>query len=651
MKRDIVQIMEDHVSKRRLYQNVKEVSSFHRIQASSGYRKAAKHIDAYLEECGISHRILSYPANKREYAGTHKLFQEWDCKNAYCEMVYPYKKRLADFKLEPISIIQKSYPCDYRKTSLDVVEINGETYKDDFANVDLKGKLLFIHRHFETYYEWGIKEKGALGFISDFYHEVEHVRTREEMRDSLNYTSFWWKHTEDEVPCFGFVLSPRNGDELKAICRDTKRKYEMGECDVCYPQVHAYVDSSLYDGSLEVVEATIPGEKEDAVLMIAHLCHPCSSANDNASGVSGGLESFRVLHDLIKQGELNKPRYTMKLILVPEFSGTYCYMMKQKDRPNILCGINLDMIGGRQVDGYGPITVTSLPHAMPSFVDTLANYLRGEIKEKTNNHEELLVSLTNSTDHKFQLGSDHSVLCDPLMNAPCIMLGQWPDKNYHTSTDTLEVIDPSVLKYSTILAAAYLYTLADLRMEDVENIMYQLRLEFMKQANDIMLNGEANIKGAALLKLKEYYQDSVRDVSRFDLHVCEDWLNHQIMNFDALYDVYHRDINIKDIDKPLAMEDMRIYQRLFDSSIVDVMDLLVYDKDLQKQYQDYEKNHPMMMEGYGLALRLCDYYIDGHRNAGEIAKCVSCEIGKDVSDDIIEYLKMMEQIGLLKQTE
>ncbi|WP_294562258.1 hypothetical protein, partial [uncultured Traorella sp.] len=107
-----VALIKNNVSQKRLYQGVKEISSYHRIQASTGFRKAARHALEMLQERGIESRILEFEARADQWYLEQKMFQEWDCKEAYLDLLGENTQRLCDFSEEKCSIIQKSYPCD-----------------------------------------------------------------------------------------------------------------------------------------------------------------------------------------------------------------------------------------------------------------------------------------------------------------------------------------------------------------------------------------------------------------------------------------------------------------------------------------------------------------------------------------------------------
>lgn len=633
MLKETINLIQAEVNAKRLYQSVKEVSCHHRIQASSGYRDAANHCLNYLHHQGIAAQILQYPANKTDYAGTYKLFQEWQVKEAYCDVVYPKQMRIADFQMEPISIIQKIYSCDYRKNPVDVVLMDKGCDPANYEDIDVHGKLLFIHEHFDAY-QWALKA-GALGFISDFINVDDKVRNRSELYNVLNYTSFWWKHTEDELPAFGFVLSPQSGDELTAMALSLQEDYHQGRVSSPYIQVCPYIDSQLFDGYIDVVEATIPGKSEECILITAHLCHPCASANDNASGVAGAMEVMRCLSQLQKTQKLPLFEKTIKMILIPEFTGTYCYLSDGRDLSNYLAGINLDMIGGRQQDMYGPITITNLPLACPSFVDSLATFLASMLSSSCDNKEAFQMSLVHQRDVPFQLGSDHFILSDPMVNIPSIMLGQWPDKYYHTSGDTLENIDPIVLKYATVLACNYVYALANYDETMTSMLLKHMRLQFIKTMNAVDHHQED-----AYENIYHFFMNANTSLAQFAPSQSYDILQEQT-HITQLYHMYTNNTLKHDTRYP------QVPVRLFQTPIVDLKDVIIFDNVKLEKLEVYQKDHPIMAKEHALLQVLCDYYVDGKRTIDEIARAVIAEAGYGNLDDIYAYIMFMCDIQLM----
>ncbi len=303
MKQEM-RLIRDYVDGERAYTGVKEIANFHRIQASTGFRAAAEHVCGVLKKEGFDSTIRSYPFDEKKWYWTCKSFLEWDCKDAWCDLVVPEQRRLTDFRANNIAVIQKSFPCDYSDTPLDVVMLDQGPDESHYEGLDLKGKIIFVHDAFNPYMGWALQKRGAVGIITDFMREVPGVRDRYDLFDIKNYTSFWCRDTTKEPHAFGFVLTPREGDQLAALCRKMAAEHAADPSKPQYPQVTCKVDSSLYPGAVEVVDTFLPGETDEEILVVAHLCHPRASANDNASGVAAGMEMLRPLKELTEGGKL-----------------------------------------------------------------------------------------------------------------------------------------------------------------------------------------------------------------------------------------------------------------------------------------------------------------------------------------------------------
>ena len=512
--REYIDIIRDAVSGERAYSEVLEVTNFHRIQASTGYRAAAEHVAKKLQADGIACQVLQYPSNEKTWYWASKAFKEWDCKGGWCDLVVPQRKRIADFRANNISVVQKSFPCDYSDTPLDVVMLDKGPDESAYEGLDLKGKVVFIRDDFNPYMEWAFSKRGAVGLITDFMREVPSVRARSDLYDIRNYTSFWWKDVKNEPNIFGFVLTPRQGDELAALIRKMQAEHEQDASKPACPQVVCKVEASLYDGYLDVVEATLPGETDEEILVVAHLCHPRASANDNASGVSCAMEIVRVLKQLQETGQIPALKRGVRMILVPEFSGTYAWLAGHEALlPHIVAGINLDMVGGRQTKGYGPLTICGQPHANPAIVTDAAALCLDEVKKNApSTCPNTLVPMFNSYISAYAGGSDQFILDDPTVNIPTPMLGQWPDIAYHTAADTVECVDPDMLHKSASIGACYAYLLSNLEAADAPQILAKTLERCAKDIGDIVsetLEGKTGLD-ETFARLEDYEAFYVR---------------------------------------------------------------------------------------------------------------------------------------------
>ena len=626
------------VSEKRLLNTVKEVSNFHRIQASPMYREAAEHVMKICAKNGLDAKILSYEADPDVWYLQSKMFREWSIKEAYLDLVDP-EMRLADYSHEAISVIQKSYPIDCRENPVDLVLLDKGADPRAYEDLDLNGKFVFIRGHIRQY-PW-VYEKGALGIVTDYIMETSN-RKRKDLYQSLTYTSYWHTHIEGEPEGRGFVLSPEAGDKLAELCRKAR---EEGK----YLQVRAYIDSALYNGHIEDVEVTIPGKDDKTVYLSAHLCHPRSSCNDNASGVSATLEAMNVMNRLIKDGRIPQPQHTIKLILIPEFTGTFAYLSDHTEYNKGLGAMNLDMVGGKQTRFYGPITLTRTPHSTPSLNNELCMYALEQAGREASSLAGDPVALTNYRVEPHSGGSDHTVYCDPTVNIPCCMLGQWPDLNYHTATDTLDVIDPAVLKFSCLTAINFAYNLANLTCEDVPQL-------FAKQDEHIIAEKTAYLQkyldgkidkalfGSAMYRLKDYFLACTDSVTKL---VGEYDTSAEKARIEALFDGWFKAYDLQDT-YPLDETLNTVYQRDFVGPIQQLSDYeaLGYG-DVLKAYNQKIGDPWKMM---GLADNITNS-IDGKRTVGEIARLVSLDTCRDAKEQTVLYLGLLADLKLISRVQ
>lgn len=635
----VIQVLKQEVSEERLYRTLSRVCSHHRIQTTRSYHQAAQECVQLLRSYQIDAQLLSYPMKEKTFAGSYRLFPEWNCRDGWCRVVEPAELKLADYREDPIQVITQSIPADHREVPLEIVDMDRGSDAENYTDIDLSGKLLFTHAQVKKF-RWAF-QRGAVGILSDYLNETDFFRSSQDVPDVRNYTGFWWDYSDGEAKGFGFVLSARLSRRLKELCVLQKERYAQGLTDSPYPKANAYVDASIEEGQIEVVEAILPGKSTETLYITAHLCHPYASANDNASGVSGAIEVLIALKQAIDQGKLEPLKKTIKVVLIPEFTGTYCYV-NDKDMSNGIAGINLDMIGARQEGITGPITLTHLPYASPSIIGELASLLMEEIKQEPSCQEDILLQNVRTREEEFMLGSDHFILSDPQVGIPTLMLGQMPDLYYHTSGDTLERMDMTVLKYSTVLAASCIYLLNDLHSEDVEAIFEHQCVHLMKQAQAKKRKArrcgmDAAQLAKALAVLKEFHLASAAD------------MRHYVKDADVEGQCRRIESLLPQVSLPSATGGA-IYRRRFHDPIESLRSLFLEREEQLALVDAYEKRHASGMDRT-LCETLCGYYIDGTRTAAAVIEHVEGESGIRCEEMLLEYMQLLEQVGLLEQVE
>ena len=96
------------------WQTVSDLSRYHRIQASPGYRAAAKYVLGELRSADLEAHVETFPADHQTKFWTSLSFQEWDAAGATLHLVEPadQARKLADYRELKISLIQRSISFD-----------------------------------------------------------------------------------------------------------------------------------------------------------------------------------------------------------------------------------------------------------------------------------------------------------------------------------------------------------------------------------------------------------------------------------------------------------------------------------------------------------------------------------------------------------
>jgi len=258
---------------------------------------------------------------------------------------------------------------------------------------------------------------------------------------------------------FGFSVSKRQGNYLREFLKADKKV-----------KLHAEVDAELFSGYLDVVTATIKGasKPDEEVFLIAHLCHPQPSANDNASGSGLLVEIARTMQNLISSGRIAQPKRTIRFMWVPETYGTIAYLHEHEDwTKKLIAGINLDMVGENQELCKSTLKLDLTPDSLPSYLNDLVLNLMEQAGEEFAFQTDFGSSSTfRHACEAHSGGSDHHEFVDSTIGVPCVMLLQWPDKFYHTSMDTIDKVSVDSLKRVGWLTTVAALTLANADAEE-----------------------------------------------------------------------------------------------------------------------------------------------------------------------------------------
>jgi len=672
MFKEMQKTISEEYSGLRAKQYVAQISAYHRIQASPGFRAAARSCQELLAAFGVQAEVLAFPADEKTSYWAAPMFQEWEATEATLHLIEPADKatKLADAHEIRCSLIQRSIAAD--DVECEVVLLEDGEEESEYEGLELQGKVVLTKGDLDRVRELAVDRHGAAGILFDGMRELPQVRQRIDMPDVIEYKSFWWRQP-GQKKCFGFVLSPRQGDDLRKLIR---AQAQDGKPPI---RVRAKVVSRLYDGQIEVVSALIPGETDEEVVVVAHLCHPQPSANDNASGSAAGLELARTLQHLIEGGQLPRPRRSIRLLLVPEMTGTYAYLATYEERiPKMVGGINLDMVGQNQDLCGSVFIVEHTPAALPSFAGDLLERLREEwIDGAQNPGGSASYPLFRHTVTPFSGGSDHYILSDPSVGIPTPMLIQWPDKFWHTSEDTLEKVDPHMLGMLGALATTYTYFVASAGPREAawlgREMMARFRARLARSVQDGLTaalateNGEELAQAAvgmerkvqfaadrqreaidSLLRLapqeKQLIADLCQEVDRAASQELD--LGRQALLGQA------RHLGLEEIPRPPAREpdeweqqaQAMVPSRLFRGPVSPHLHTHRLTAQEREKARAWQKEHLRLY--YALST-VANYWVDGKRTVADITDLVELETDKRNVELLVKHFRLLDRLGLM----
>jgi hypothetical protein len=384
----------------------------------------------------------------------------WDGIKGELWEVSPIRQKLASYKDMTAMLANGSQNADVTAPLVWV----GMGSSEELDRLDVAGKIVVTEGSISGVHQGACVERGALGVVSIA-----------NSRPNFDPLQIPWSGIRSRgggggQAKFGFFIPPREAEVLK-------RRLMAGE----EVTVHAQVESTTQPYELQDPVAHIPGTDPNApeVILSAHLFegYVKQGANDNKSGSAGILEVARVLHTLIDEGRIPRPKRTIRFLWGPEYSGTGPWVRENKElMEKTLANINMDMVGEWLSLNKAYMRLMRTTYGQPHFInDVMENYYRyvGEANnERIQNRSGFykvprrIVAPTGAEEPFYYSiethygASDHMVFNDWGVQVPGVMMIVWPDQWYHTSGDRIDKADPTQMKRVAVIGAAAAYTIA-----------------------------------------------------------------------------------------------------------------------------------------------------------------------------------------------
>ena len=419
------------------------------------------------------------------------------------------------------------------------------------------------------------------------------------------------------------------------------------------------------------------------MFLIAHLCHPKPSANDNASGSGLLLEIARTIQTLIETNKIKRPARTIRFFWVPETMGTVAYLVAHEDmRKKLVAGINLDMVGQDQELCKSTLSLDRTPESLPSYLN---DYVFSLIEESIKMFDKQTTFGPSSTFRYrttvFSGGSDHAEFASHPINVPCVMLLQWPDLFYHTSMDTMDKVSEDTLARVGWITTVAVLTLANADVETAyflanltaakantrtEMIVQEAIDELFKNKQDTKFKSKLADLSKQLSKTIQHYrnklehliwreQQAVKSVERLganpELNALTKNLGKDIANnaekaatkLEQTLNFICKTSSIKTPAQPKETQAETQLKKLVPKRLFKgTLDSGALEKALGEKESEWLQELENRREFDKKAAEIVNF-MDGKRSGFDILKAVSAEYSETDPEHVLRYLKDLEK--------
>ncbi|HYI95145.1 MAG TPA: M28 family peptidase [Bryobacteraceae bacterium] len=409
------------------------------------FHETTNYVAAQMKSIGLQNvEILGAPADGKTQAGFWTMPLAWDVRKATLEVVEPRvpedQRMLADYLKIPASLGMWSGPTEPGGLTAELVELKTKN-PSEVAGMNLKGKIVVGDtRSLKS----AIAKAGAIGAINTFTENPS-------LRDGHQWMNAWgdngWGFTKDNAPLLSFSISPRKTELIRALLAKGPVK------------VKAVVDTRYYEGVYPYATGVIRGlDPREEVLVLGHAAE--QGAHDNATGVAVMLEALASINRLITAGKLERPKRSIRLLVMGELYGSMDYVAKHPERMrNTVAAMCLDAPAGSYEIAGTEYSFYMNPHVAASWVDALILKVAATY-----------FPLVKRSWHEkpFTAGTD-TFLSDPMIGVPTTWAYSGSGvETHHNSEDTPNRVDERSLRDISIVTASFLYYAAMARDTDAQ---------------------------------------------------------------------------------------------------------------------------------------------------------------------------------------
>ncbi len=501
-------------------------------QTYRDYHKAAEYVYDLLKKEGIPNaELLYYPADGKTTYNDIQMPIAWDASIGRLTFLSPidtpprpsFEKDAdsltqIDFQIHPFHLIKGSVATPPGGL---IVKIITET--QFLAGEDPKGALVMLDPFTLPRADVlvPILDCGGLGVITD------KVGNRYGHPDCFSWVNAGtedgaWHVLAGHRDFISFSVSPSAGDRIRSMASHRELK-ALVECD-----------GRRYEGKLPAVTALIPGRRKEEVWIYAHMYEPLSS--DDPTGVVAGIETARLM---MRKGV---PEFSVRLLFAMELYGYMAYIAERGSflRNEVIGGCNFDTLASVRDTRISNIYTAG--RGSPFY----GNWLAGQLSAELENEPDALRWIMKGPAY-----FDDDSFSDPTIGIPAIWpIGDFGD-NHHSSVQTMDFLDESVLVRGTAFNAAFMQALANPKEEYLTPALEQA----VRSLHTTLAELKANPLGLDAERFAHMYEVERRHLADFRRGLPSEPVEEILARFDAEY----RDLSAGLSTEPQASSRWRKY--------------------------------------------------------------------------------------------
>ena len=552
--------IENEISGDTAYQNAAYITQFMRAPGSKGLHNVLNFLEEKLIQCNLDKiEKIEYPSKENN---TEELsFTGWDVSNAKLEIVDPVYKEITSFDQAPTCIQWWSSSTPSQGVTAELVDVGTGVDENCYNGVDVKGKIVLATGDNQVEgntraFQLAVEEYGALGLITDnLPYAQPPLRTRINHPEAISFLRIRTKSNKG----WAFALSLSMGEYLRELMKIGPVK------------IRATVDAKYNDEKdWEVVGEITGNEKPDEeVWFVLHCSGPKPGANC-ASGAALGVEIARTIKTLIDNGNIPRPRRTIKFLIGVEGDGLNAYLQTKRDENiDVKAAFVFCSVGDDQSKCGSSLLMYRSPDSIPSYVndicaDAVDIFSNDAFTPYSAKHYD--VPLIRFSVRTYTPMSDNSRLMT--MKIPCPLFWSWPSRDFHTQFYTVDKLDPNVIKKCGMVATYSALKIADASRNEALQFAQIIRLKTFSRMQEITktaLNAFTDVGEHPQEKITTTYIDMLNYTLERDINSLGTVKN--LLNYP---------------DKELEEEILKIVEELKEASKFEINTIQRYNKLLEK---------------------------------------------------------------------